>query len=119
VGLESADATTLALLKKPVSAQIVSEAFSKIIDINRRYETIEVTANVVFGGDLPPVHLPSFLELTRHSLGSFYDKGAIYLSPLLDGARGSTERNRKMLKQFNDVKRQSRLPTFLYLIQRL
>jgi hypothetical protein len=43
IGLESNDSTTLETLKKPVSVEKVREAFTRILDINRRYEKIEVT----------------------------------------------------------------------------
>ena len=66
VGLESNDPKTLEALKKPVSVEKVREAFTRILDINRRYEKIEVTSNFVFGEDLPSGHLPSLLELTRN-----------------------------------------------------
>jgi hypothetical protein len=119
IGFESADPATLAVLKKPVSVETVGEAFARMLDINRKYEKIEVTANFVFGGDLPQSHLPSCIELTREKLDCFYNKGAIYLSPLIDGKTKKRETKREMLKKFNEVKTLSRLPTFIYLIQRL
>ena len=119
IGLESADPATLAVLKKPIAIETVIEAFFKMLDINRRYEKIEVTANFVFGGDLPRSHLFSLCELTRNKLTHFYNKGAIYLSPLIDGKTKVRETKREMLRKFNEVKTLSRLPTFIYLIQRL
>ena len=119
IGLESADPATLAVLKKPIAVETVIEAFFKMLDINRRYEKIEVTANFVFGGDLPRSHLFSLCELTRNKLTHFYNKGAIYLSPLIDGKTKVRETKREMLRKFNEVKTLSRLPTFIYLIQRL
>ena len=119
IGLESADPATLAVLKKPIAAETVIEAFFKMLDINRRYEKIEVTANFVFGGDLPRSHLFSLCELTRNKLTHFYNKGVIYLSPLIDGKTKVRETKREMLRKFNEVKTLSRLPTFIYLIQRL
>jgi hypothetical protein len=119
IGLESADPATLAVLKKPIAAETVIEAFFKMLDINRRYEKIEVTANFVFGGDLPRSHLFSLCELTRNKLTHFYNKGAIYLSPLIDAKTKVRETKREMLRKFNEVKTLSRLPTFIYLIQRL
>jgi len=119
IGLESADPATLAVLKKPIAVETVIEAFTKMLDINRRYEKIEVTANFVFGGDLPQGHLFSLCELTRNRLSHFYNKGAIYLSPLIDGKNRKRETKREILRKFNEVKTLSRLPTFIYLIQRL
>lgn len=119
IGLESADPATLAVLKKPIAVETVIEAFFKMLDINRRYEKIEVTANFVFGGDLPRSHLFSLCELTRNKLTHFYNKGAIYLSPLIDVKTKVRETKREMLRKFNEVKTLSRLPTFIYLIQRL
>lgn len=119
IGLESADPVTLAALEKPVAVERVREAFARMIEINKRYEKIEVTANFVFGDDLPPTHLPSFLDLTRGRLDHFYDKGSVYLSPLIDDRTRNRKSKREMLRKFYEVKTQSRLPTFIYLIQRL
>ena len=119
IGLESNDSSTLEVLKKPVSVEKVREAFHRILEINRRYEKIEVTANFVFGRDLPSGHLPSLLELTRHKLNSPYDKGAVYLSPLMEEGMRDKESKRELLRDFLKLKTQSRLPTFIYLIQRL
>lgn len=119
IGLESADPTTLAVLEKPISAETVVEAFIKMLDINRRYEKIELTANFVFGGGLPPGHFFSLCDLTRNKLKHFYNKGTVYLSPLMGGKKQRRETKRDILGQFNKIKALSRLPTFMYLIQRL
>jgi hypothetical protein len=119
VGLESNDPKTLEALKKPVSVEKLREAFTRILDINRRYEKIEVTSNFVFGEDLPSGHLPSLLELTRDRLNLSPNKGAIYLSPLMEEGMRDKESKRELLKRFLKLKTQSRLPTFIYLIQRL
>jgi len=119
IGLESNDPTTLEALKKPVSVEKVREAFTRILDINRRYEKIEVTSNFVLGKDLPPGHLPSLLELTRRRLNLSHNKGAVYLSPLMDEGMRDKESKRELLRRFLKLKTQSRLPTFIYLIQRL
>jgi hypothetical protein len=119
VGLESNDLKTLEKLKKPVSVEKIWEAFTRILDINRRYEKIEVTSNFVFGEDLPSGHLPSLLELTRHRSNLTGNKGALYLSPLVDEGMGENKSKRELLRKFLKLKTESRLPTFIYLIQRL
>ena len=119
VGLESNDSKTLEALKKPVSVEKLREAFTRILDINRKYEKIEVTSNFVLGEDLPTGHLPSLLELTRNRLNLFGNKGAVYLSPLMDEGIRNKESKRELLRKFLKLKIQSRLPTFIYLIQRL
>jgi len=106
-------------LKKPVSAGKIREAFTRILDIDRRYEKIEVTSNFVLGEDLPPSHLPSLSELTRDRVNLAGHKGAVYLSPLVDGGMGEKKSKRELLRKFLKFKIESRLPTFLYLIQRL
>jgi hypothetical protein len=119
VGLESGDPSTLAALRKPISAEKVRQAFTRMLDINKRYENIEVTANFVFGKELPVGHLPSLFELTQGRLDPLSTKGAIYLSPLI-GVKTRKEGNkREILRSFKEVKAQSPLPTYLYLIQRL
>lgn len=119
VGLESNDPMTLEGLKKPVSVEKVREAFVRILDINRRYEKIEVTANFVFGKDLPSGHLPSLLELTRDRSDLPRNKGAVYLSPLMEEGVRDKEGKGELLRKFLKLKTQSRLPAFIYLIQRL
>ncbi len=114
IGLESADSATLALIDKPLKPNQIKDAFQKMLDINRQYLNIEVTANFLLGEHLPPAHHGALIELIRSNLDRYYSKGAIYLSPL------KTSRNRTQLQhQFVEIKTKSRLPTFLYLIQRL
>jgi len=119
VGLESNDPKTLEALKKPVSVEKIREAFRRILDINRRYEKIEVTSNFVFGEDLPSGHLPSLLELTMNRSNLMGNKGAIYLSPLVDEGTEEKKSRKELLRKFLKLKTESRLPTFIYMIQRL
>ncbi|MBP1698277.1 MAG: hypothetical protein H6Q41_3465 [Deltaproteobacteria bacterium] len=119
VGLESNDPKTLEALQKPISVEKVREAFTRILAINKRYERIEVTTNFVFGKDLPPDHLPSLLELTQDRLNLSSIKGAVYLSPLMDEGMRDRVSKRELLRRFLRFKTQSRLPVFIYLIQRL
>jgi len=114
IGLESADQNTLDFLKKPVTAQKVRRAFFKMIDINRKFEHLEITANFILSPDLPPRHYESILNLIHHGLDRFYSKGNIYLSPMNPG-----KNKKEIQKKFTDIKNQSRLPTHIYLIQRL
>ncbi len=114
IGLESADSATLALIGKPLEPNQIKDAFQKMLDINRQYLNIEVTANFLLGERLPPAHLDSLIELIRSSLNRFYSKGAVYLSPL-----NSCHNHNQLLRQFVEIKNKSRLPTYLYLIQRL
>jgi hypothetical protein len=114
IGLESADAETLAHINKPLEPAKIKDAFQKMLDINRRYLNIEITANFLLGDRLAPGHYAALIELIRSGLDRFYSKGAIYLSPL------NTSRNREvLLKRFVEIKNKSRLPAYLYLIQRL
>ncbi len=114
IGLESGDSETLSQLKKPLTAEKVSAAFNRMIEINRDYNHIEVTANFVAGAGLPDNHLPSIVALTRDRVDRPLGKGAIYLSPLED--IGPKDR---FLTQFNEFKTLCRLPAYIYLIQRL
>ncbi|HUJ90762.1 MAG TPA: hypothetical protein VLX12_11230 [Syntrophorhabdales bacterium] len=119
IGLEAADSATLRGLGRPVAVETVREAFSRMLDINRRYQKIEVTANFVFSDQSSPDHFASLLELTRSRLDPIRAKGAIYLSPVVDEQSLDDPRRRAILRRFHDLKAHSRLPTFLYLIQRL
>ena len=119
IGLEAADCATLKGLRRPVAVETVHEAFSRMLDINRRYQKIEVTANFVFSDQFSPDHFASLLELFRNRLDPIRAKGAIYLSPVVDEQGIDDTRRREILRRFSDLKTHCRLPTFLYLIQRL
>ncbi|MFV0438951.1 MAG: radical SAM domain-containing protein [Desulfopila sp.] len=114
IGLESADQATLDRLGKPLTSALVDETFRRIQDINDRYQQTEITANFVFDDDLPANHLTSFLRLVRDGLPRVKPKGCVYLSPLRFG-----QPSRSQLFAFNRLKVLSRVPTFLYIIQRL
>jgi len=113
IGLESADQKTLAEIRKPVEAGHVVAAFEKMLSINRRFAGIEVSANFLFCERFSERHYRLFLELVRDRLPRFYNKGAIYLSPW------HVTDKIKARQMFCELKRFSRLPTYLYLIQRL
>jgi hypothetical protein len=113
IGLESAHQETLDLLGKPLSAAKVEEAFRRLNEINRRYERVEGTANFVIDLALPPGHWESLSRLSRDFFPRYFDKGALYLSPL------SAKGRRELLRRFQELKRKSRCPLYLYLIQRL
>ncbi len=119
IGLESADPATLSSLKKPLSAEKVGEAFSRMGETNRRYENIEVTANFVFGNDLPLTHFDSLFSLLARRWAPSRNKGALYLSPLMGAGMKARERRKELVRKFNHLKIESHLPTFIYLIQRL
>ncbi|SHO46796.1 radical SAM domain-containing protein [Desulfopila aestuarii] len=114
IGLESADQETLDRLGKPLTSAMVREAFTRIQEINDRWSKTEITANFVLDDDLPDGHLPAFLDLVRESLTRVKPKGCVYLSPLRFG-----QPSRSQTFGFNRLKVLSRVPTFLYIIQRL
>lgn len=114
IGLESADQETLDKIGKPISAALVREAFTRMQEINSRYGNIETTANFIMDAELPANHYPAILELIRERLVFTKPKGSIYFSPLT-----FNQPSRARLFEFNRLKVLSRLPTFLYIIQRL
>ena len=114
IGLESADGETLARLGKPVSVREIGDAFTRIQKINESYSNIEMTANFVMADDLPGNHYPAILHLIRDRLTHHRPKGTVYFSPL-----AFSQPSRARLFDFNRLKVASRLPTFLYIIQRL
>lgn len=113
LGLESADQETLNLLGKPLEAARVQEAFHRLLAINRTYDRLEITANFVIDLSLPQGHWEKLEGLIREGLPHYYDKGTIYLSPL------SRQGRPELRRRFQELKTRSRLPLFLYLIQRL
>ncbi len=114
LGLESFDQQTLDQLGKPVSAARVAEAFARMQEVNGGYMNIELSANFLMDPSLSPLHHENLLIMIRDSIKAKKPKGAIYLSPLRFGAP-----SRELVFAFNRLKMQSRLPTFLYIIQRL
>ena len=119
VGLESADPDTLATLRKPIRVEMVHDAFARMMDINRRYDRIEVTANFVLSDDLPLDHFVSLAKLVDTQASCRAVKGGLYLSPLIGRRSEGGASRRRLLKKFHEIKVRSPLPTFLYLIQRL
>lgn len=113
VGLESVDQESLDLLGKPLAVARVMEAFRRIQEINRNCAAVEVTANFILD-ELAPGHLPSLCRLLAEGVAKTRGKGCVYLSPL---AIASPSRAKVM--DFYRLKQLSRLPTFLYIIQRL
>lgn len=114
IGLESADQATLDMIGKPIAAKEVKAAFLRMQEINDRFPSIEVTANFIMDSTLPTGHYRSILELVRDSQPRNKPKGSIYFSPLT-----FNQPSRSKLFEFNRIKIMSRLPTYLYIIQRL
>jgi len=114
IGLESIDAATLAFINKPLEASDVREALDKMLGINRDYPNIEITANFLLGDQLPYNHKKSLAELLNSLHETSSKKGAIYLSPLKDNLNREA-----LLKSFFEIKKISKLPAYIYLIQRL
>jgi len=114
IGLESADQETLDQIGKPITAGNVEKAFKRIQSLNSKHPNIEITANFVMDNALPKGHYPAFLRLVRESFSHSKPKGTIYLSPM------TIDRpSKEMVLEFNRLKCLSRVPTFLYIIQRL
>ncbi len=114
IGFESIDPPTLKFIGKPISASMVQEAFMKMLEINATYPNIEITGNFLMGKTLRPEHYQSLAELLGDASVPSKGKGAIYLSPIKDSPK-----KRELLPQFFEIKNQSQLPVFFYLIQRL
>ncbi len=114
IGLESADQETLDYLGKPLTSRRVEDSFERMQAVNKRYYNIEITGNFVMNGGLPIGHYPAFLKLVREKMTRTKPKGCVYLSPLT-----FNNPNREFLFEFHRFKVLSRLPTFLYIIQRL
>jgi hypothetical protein len=114
IGLESADQDTLDLLGKPLGAAEINRAFTKIQELNQRYQTIEITANFVTDEQLPAAHFGALEHLIRDMARPHRGKGTVYLSPLR-----FNQPSRARLFDFYRLKRISRLPLFMYTIQRL
>ena len=114
IGFESIDPATLAFIGKPVSKSEVKEAFQKMLEVNASYTNMEITGNFLIGKTLSSEHYQSLAGLLADPPAPSYNKGAIYLSPIKDSPK-----KRELLPQFLEIKNHSRLPAYIYLIQRL
>ena len=114
VGFESVDPETLKHIGKPITAGQVMEAFKKMHEVNRGHANIRVTGNFLMGERLPEGHFPSLEKLLKNAPPPSGGKGAVYLSPLKN--RGEDE---DLLTRYFELKKKSRAPVFVYLIQRL
>ncbi len=114
IGFESLDEPTLGLIGKPLNTQKVKDAFNRMLDINASFENIEVTGNFIIGEGLPEMHYQSLTQLLRDAPAPSNGKGAIYLSPIKDSPK-----KLELLPLFSEIKEQSSLPVYIYLIQRL
>lgn len=123
IGFESVDAPTLTSINKPLDISGVRDAFQKMLELNQDYANIEITGNFLLGDQLSPEHNQSLAELLSSVPDPFHSKGAIYLSPLLNNQKRPSlmedQKRRDLLKIFFDIKKLSRLPVYIYLIQRL
>jgi len=117
VGLESANQKTLDTLGKGIEEEEVERAFAKIIEINKRYEHIEITSNFVLGPDLPDDHINSFFKLMEKYFNHPFPKGSIYFSPIITDK--NLEWKRDIKREFYKLKIKIPVPSFLYLIQRM
>lgn len=114
IGFESVDAATLAGIRKPLTAGKIRDAFRRMLEVNREYADVEITGNFLLGDRLPADHNRSLAELLGDIPDDLSSKGAIYLSPLMDSPKRD-----ELLPSFFELKKASRLPVFIYLIQRL
>ncbi|MCK5163891.1 MAG: radical SAM domain-containing protein, partial [Desulfobacula sp.] len=114
IGIESYDQATLDFLGKPLTCKKVDRAFDKIQTINDTFPNIEITCNFVMDEALSDSHYTTLMTLIREKVNRTKPKGCIYLSPLKFGSP-----SRQVLYDFYKLKSRSRLPTFLYMIQRL
>lgn len=114
IGFESVDPPTLQAIQKPVDASMVREAFRKMQNINSLYTNIEITGNFLLGEQLSQEHDRSLANLLSEAEIPSSFKGAVYLSPLQDNPK-----RRELLPRFFEIKNQSKLPVYIYLIQRL
>ena len=71
IGFESIDPPTLKFIGKPISATMVQEAFTKMLEINATYPNIEITGNFLIGKTLRPEHYQSLAESAWRRIGFF------------------------------------------------
>lgn len=110
-GIESLDEATLDFLGRPTPMALVTEAVRRADAVMRRHENISISLNMVTGDALPPTHDDA---LTRFVASRDVRSAPIYLSPLK-----SDSQRRIVMDALIALKRISRAPLYLYLLQRL
>jgi hypothetical protein len=88
--------------------------YGKYSEISTSDKNIEVTGNFLIGEILPPEHYHALAELFGGRANPANGKGPVYLSPIMDSPK-----KRELLPQFLEIKKQSKMPVYIYLIQRL
>ncbi len=114
LGLESYDGPTLKKLGKPIDKTMVKDSLQKMMDINRSYPNLEISANFLLGTTFSSEHHTSLVSLLGDIPKDPSNKGCIYLSPLIE-----TVHRDKVLPMFYDIKNRCGIPVYIYLIQRL
>lgn len=114
IGLESFDSATLNQLGKPITPQMVEDALKKMIDVNNTYTQVEVTANFLLGTPFSDAHRDALVSLLGNLPETTGSRGCVYLSPLIEILH-----REEVLPMFHTIKKTSRLPVYIYLIQRL
>ncbi|MBU1052539.1 MAG: radical SAM protein [Proteobacteria bacterium] len=114
IGFESFDQTTLDLIGKPVKADDSKKAFLRMMEINRKYSSIEITGNLIIGSQLPASHLISMQDFINENISDRPANGCLYLSPLL-----GEYNNNEIKRKFHTIKYSIQMPVYIYLIQRL
>lgn len=113
IGLESGYQPTLDAIRKPLDASRVLEAYDRMLEINANVLNVEITANMLIDWDMHPKHWQCLQEMVQDRPGRMITKGAVYLSPL------SRQKAKEQIRLFQGLKRRSRIPIYLYLLQRL
>ncbi|MBU0992945.1 MAG: hypothetical protein KJ737_10670 [Proteobacteria bacterium] len=85
-----------------------------MIQVNATWEHVEVTANFLLGTSFSDEHHDSLISLLSNLPREAGEKGCVYLSPLIENLH-----REKILPMFHEIRKQSVLPAFIYLIQRL
>ncbi|MFO7801248.1 MAG: radical SAM protein, partial [Desulfovermiculus sp.] len=113
IGLESGHQPTLDAIRKPIDTCRVFEAYDRMLEINKNMSNIEITANMLMDLDMHPGHWQSLQEMIQDRPGQMLTKGAVYLSAM------SRQSAKDQIRMFQGLKRRSKIPLYLYLLQRL
>jgi len=114
LGLEAFHGPTLKQIGKPITPTMVQDALFKMIQVNETWANVDVTANFLLGTSLSDDHHHALIDLLSHLPKGSGNRGCVYLSPLIE-----TQHREKVLPMFHEIRKQSVLPTYIYLIQRL
>ena len=108
IGLESMDEKTLCLIKKPFLKNRLKEIWDYCTRINKDFDRMEVSFNILINRNFPRSHLETLLHFLENERS--FPKGPIFLSPFREPI------DRKFFETAKAIKRATKRPVKPYML---